>query len=215
MKYLGILIDWKTHIDLITLKISKTTGMIAKLRHFVPLSIIVNLYQSLIFPYLIYGISSWGQASQSTLDKLLLQKRAIRLINFSPKCEHAIPLFVNLDILPVHFLYVVCFLFNVCPKQGGSCSYLNLFTHVSDIHSYNTRSATTNKFYVMSSRLEQLKNSFSRFGVRLWNALPENIRQYASRNLFKKQIHETLVNIFKQENLYLTPSSILEIIKNL
>ena len=39
----------------------------------------------------------------------------------------------------------------------------NLFTHVSDIHSYNTRSETTNKFYVMSSLLEQLKNSLSRF----------------------------------------------------
>ena len=60
------------HIDLIALKVSKTISMIAKLRHFVPLSIIVKLYQSLIFPYLIYGISSWGQASQSTLDKLML-----------------------------------------------------------------------------------------------------------------------------------------------
>ena len=90
----------------------------------------------------------------------------------------------------------------------------NLFSHVSDIHSYNTRSATTNKFCVMSSSLEQLKNSFSRFGVRLWNALPENIEKSASGNLLKKQMHETLtcINIFKQENLYLTPSSILGII---
>ena len=76
VQYLGILIDknlnWKAHIDLIALKVRKTIGMIAnyKLRQFVPLSIIVKLYQSLIFPYLIYGISSWGQASQSTLDKL-------------------------------------------------------------------------------------------------------------------------------------------------
>ena len=90
----------------------------------------------------------------------------------------------------------------------------NLFTHVSDIHSYNPRSATTNKFCVMSSSLEQLKNSFSRFGVRLWNALPENIEKSASGNLLTKQMQETLtcINIFKQENLYLTPSSILEII---
>ena len=108
--------------------------------------------------------------------------------------------------------------------QGSVSTYLqlvvapapiqNLFTHVSDIHSYNTRSATTNKFCVMSSNLEQLKNLFSRFGVRLWNALPENIEKSASRNLLKKQMHETLtcIDILKQENLYLTPSSILEII---
>ena len=77
-------------------------------------------------------------------------------------------------------------------------------------------SATTNKSYDMSSRLGQIKNSFSWFGVQLsWNALPENIKNSASRDLFKKQIHKTLVNILKQENLYLTSSSILEIIKNL
>ena len=70
VKYLGILIDknlnWKAHIFLVAFKISKTIGMIAKLRLFVPRSIIVKLYYSLISPYLAYGISSWGQASQST-----------------------------------------------------------------------------------------------------------------------------------------------------
>ena len=84
MKYLGIFIDknpnWKVYIDLIALKISKAIGMIAKLRHFVPLSVLVKLYHSLISPYLLYGISSCGQASQSNLEKLLLlQKRALRL----------------------------------------------------------------------------------------------------------------------------------------
>ena len=70
--------------------------------------------------------------------------------------------------------------------------------------------------YIMPSRLDQLTNSFSRFGARLWNSLPDNIRKSDSRKLFKKQIHEKLINIFlKKENTYLTPSSILEIMKSL
>ena len=40
VKFLGILIDcnlkWKHHIDFISLKISKTIGILARLRHFVP-----------------------------------------------------------------------------------------------------------------------------------------------------------------------------------
>ena len=69
VKYLGIFIDkflnWKTHIDLITLKISKTIGIIARLRHFVPLSVTAKLYQSFILILILhYGISLWGQASQ-------------------------------------------------------------------------------------------------------------------------------------------------------
>jgi len=47
VKYLAILIDsnlsWKIHIECITLKISKTVGLIAKLRHFVPLHTLLNI----------------------------------------------------------------------------------------------------------------------------------------------------------------------------
>ena len=37
---------------------------------------------------------------------LLLQKRALRLMTFSNQNEHAMPGFLNLNILPVNFLYV-------------------------------------------------------------------------------------------------------------
>ena len=91
VNYLGILIDkclnCKTHMDF-----SKIVGMIAKIRHYVPLSVTIKLYQSLILPHLTYGISGWGQASQSNLEKLLrLQKRVLRLMTFSKKSENAIP----------------------------------------------------------------------------------------------------------------------------
>ena len=60
LKYLGILIDsnlsWKCHIDYICQKVSKTIGIIAKLRHFVPRHVLLTLNRSLIFPYLNYGI---------------------------------------------------------------------------------------------------------------------------------------------------------------
>ena len=67
----------------------------------------------------------------------------------------------------------------------------------------------------MSSRLDQLKNSFSWYGARLWNSLTDNIRKSDNRKLFKKQIHEKLINILKKENAYLIPSSILQTMKSL
>ena len=60
IKYLGVLIDenlsWKNHLDCVITKISKTIGMIAKLRHFVPSSVLTNIYKSLVLPYLTYGL---------------------------------------------------------------------------------------------------------------------------------------------------------------
>ena len=60
VKYLGILIDsslgWKFHIDSICKKIKKSIGILSKLRYFVSLKILVNLYFALIYPFLTYGL---------------------------------------------------------------------------------------------------------------------------------------------------------------
>jgi len=99
IKYHGNYIDknlsWKHHIDHIIIKVSRTVALIAKLRHFLPTHTLINIYQALIVPHLTYGLTVWGQACESYLDKLLkLQKRALRFIYFSDH-EHAIPFFVD------------------------------------------------------------------------------------------------------------------------
>ena len=98
-KYLGVLIDenlsWKNYLDCIITKISKTIGMIAKLRHFVPTSVLTNSYKFLILPYLSYGFLAWGNASKNYLNKMfVLQKRILRLIYFVDRKQNAIPLII-------------------------------------------------------------------------------------------------------------------------
>ena len=102
--FLGVLIDknltWGPHIDHIASKISKLVGIIVRLRHRVPLNAVLQIYRALIFPYTLYGVPVWGQASQCDLKKILiLQKRALRLIFFSSKRSHAIPLFCRFQHL--------------------------------------------------------------------------------------------------------------------
>ena len=61
--------------------ISKTIGLLSKLRHLVPSHTLISIYNSLIAPYLRYGLIVWGQANKTQLDKLLiLQKCALRFI---------------------------------------------------------------------------------------------------------------------------------------
>ena len=110
VKYLGVLIDstlaWRQHILFISSKISKSLGIISRLRHFVPTDTLLSIYQSLIQPYVTYGIAVRGQAAQTNQDKLLiLQKRALRLIHFAPYRSHAIQLFNHYNTLPLNFQY--------------------------------------------------------------------------------------------------------------
>ena len=80
-KYLGVLIDenlnWKSHVSHIKSKIKRGVGVISKLRHTVTKSILLNLYYSLIYPYLIYGLVAWGNPYDTTLNPLFnLQKKS-------------------------------------------------------------------------------------------------------------------------------------------
>ena len=63
IKYLGVLIDENLsrsyHIAHVASKISKSIGIISRIRHFVPLSTLHHIYRSLIQPYLMYGIVAW------------------------------------------------------------------------------------------------------------------------------------------------------------
>ena len=60
VKYLGSMIDsnlsWKYHIESICHKINKSIGIIAKIRHYVSRRVLLSVYNSLIVPYLTYGI---------------------------------------------------------------------------------------------------------------------------------------------------------------
>ena len=62
-------------------KIGKTVGIIARLRHFVPLDTLQTIYKALLSSYLLYGIVACGQAAKTYANQLfLLQKRALRLM---------------------------------------------------------------------------------------------------------------------------------------
>ena len=183
IKYLGVLIDkslsWKHHIDASATKISKNVGLIAKLRHYVPRKILLNLYKSLIHPYLTYSLPTWGQAGKMYLNKILiLQKRALRLLFFADVCDHAIPLFLEANVLPITFLYHECVasLMYDSNSNNAPINMLHLFKGTSSIHLYNTRSSTSRNLYVQNSRLEMPRRSSSRLGVRLWNEISCHMR---------------------------------------
>ena len=143
VKFLEVLIGnnltWRPHIDHIASKISKIVGIIARLRHHVPLNTLLQIYHSLIFPYMLYGVPVWGQASQCDLKKILtLQKHALCLIFFASKRSHAIPLFVASNILPINTFYfetVSTIMHDVSTRSTPTCkNILELFIHSSDVH---------------------------------------------------------------------------------
>ena len=206
VKYLGILLDsnlsWKLHIEYAALKISKIFGVIARLRHFVPLCTLLNIYSSLLFPYLSYGLAVWGQAAKTHLQKpLVLQKRVLRLMYFFEPRAHAVSLFITSNILPINMLYVETIsslMYDVsCLSVPSNIS--DLFTQVNKIHTNKTRSSSSGNFYIKSSSLSLNQKSFSRFGAKLWNSFQNKFRQLP-KSAFKKHVHDLLFLIMEAED---------------
>ena len=71
------------YIEYVALKISKIIGVIARLRHRVSLCTLLNIYRSLICPYMSNGLAALGKATKTHLQKVhVLQKRVLRLMYF-------------------------------------------------------------------------------------------------------------------------------------
>ena len=204
----GVLIDknltWKYHIDYIASKISRgVSGIIARLRHSVPLNTLIQIYRSLIFPYTYYGIAAWGQAAQIYLRKVfILQKRALRLMFFAGNRSHAIPLFVSANVLPLNMLYfeTVCSLMHDISTNSAPQNICDLFTCSSDVHTCNTRCSDAGNLDVNKSRLSIQLHSFCIFGVMLWNCLKPDLRKLR-KTPFKHKIHQFLLAVLGNEDV--------------
>ena len=88
IKYLGVIIDstlsWKDHICNLTKKLSRVIGVMFKLRPFVNLKIMRNVYHALFFSHIVYGIQVWGTVCDIHLKALqVLQNRIVRLITYN------------------------------------------------------------------------------------------------------------------------------------
>ena len=118
-KFLGVHIDqdlnWKQHTAEIAKKISKSLGILNRVKFILPRSSLITLYHTMIQPYLFYCNIIWGGASLLALNKLVcLQKRALRLITCSYFRSPSNPLFIKLSVMKlqdIHKYQTVMFLF--------------------------------------------------------------------------------------------------------
>ena len=111
-KFLGIHIHvddklkCNMHIDKVKSHISSSLFAINKIKHFAPKRIMKTLYYSMVYPYLIYGITLWGATYKSGVNKLIvMQKEVIRAVVSAKYNAHTDDLFNELGILKLDDVY--------------------------------------------------------------------------------------------------------------
>ena len=106
--FLGLTINeflnWRPHSAKIVNKISRTLGVMNKLKRYLPFSAMKLMYDSLVLSHLQFGISCWGFERDRILK---LQKRALRILTDSKYNAHTEPLFKELKLLKVKDIFNV------------------------------------------------------------------------------------------------------------
>ena len=105
IKYLGVYIDqhlhWGPQIKHINNKLAKNRGITTKLRCYVNLHTMKQLYYSFIYPYLTYAITSWGSACKTRLNRIRTKEnKFIRLLFFLHTVERMLRLTIIYWISP-------------------------------------------------------------------------------------------------------------------
>ena len=81
VKYLGVLLDnelsWEQHTKSVVKKLTIARGIISEVRHFAPLSVLRNVYFSIVYSHLQYGISVLGNCAAKYINKIQVQQNYI------------------------------------------------------------------------------------------------------------------------------------------
>ena len=151
-----------------------------KIRHFIPLRILKQIYFAFIHSHLTYDIIVWGATFPSYLTPLKsLQNRAIKLLSGASRFQSAQPLYKENNILSLNNLLsqeTAKFMYKFIHKQLP-VQFDNYFDNVHAIHKRSTRtSQMKNQLYIPRFRTNRLQRSIKYRGVKVWNNIPNEIK---------------------------------------
>jgi len=153
-------LKWTAHIDHISKKISRTNGILSKLKHTLPVFTLVNIYNALVLPHLNYGVFLWGWKNNKVNT---LQKKAIRIISHSRYNSHTSIVFKSLNLLKfgdICALHDLKLCYKIENRQSPE--------FFSQFHSSIARDDSTyhvNTRFSSNIRLPRLKHEFARNSI--------------------------------------------------
>jgi len=181
-KYLGFMIDenlsWKTHSNIIASKLSRSLGVLRRVKNLVSYKILRLLYFAIFYPYICYGCSLWASNFVSCYKKIQkIQNKAVKLLSPKTLFTHNInELYTKNQLFDISktrdyqvSIFTYKFINNILPS-----SFENFFSINCDLHSHNTRGASNlvHPFRNTARASFVIRN----FAPSVWDIIPIEIR---------------------------------------
>ena len=193
VKYLGVIFDdgfkWDDHVSYICKKISQAVGVLSKLRYYVDIKTLIEVYHSLVNSHLSYALMVWGAAGTTALSPIrILQNRAIRFISRASRYRRLDLDYINLRILKLDDMYqhsVIKFMHQYHNGQLPN-HFSNFFITPTINNRYNLRRANISDYCPIHCNKNLMHRSIRYVGPNAWTNLPLNIRNLKPAKLNKE-----------------------------
>lgn len=154
-----------------------------------------TLYFSLVQSRIEYGIIFWGNAYHTHLNPIIIQqKHLVRLISRKGKFESSLPLFINKKILPLKYLFVYKVLKMFYSKSGNM---------IPNDNTYRNKLRNAEKFLLPRPNNTFFTKSYSFLAPKMFNLLPNNIKNVNRGNLFAAKLKKWLLSLEEIDYLFL------------
>ena len=181
---------------------SRATGVLARVKHYLPKRVLFTIYNSLCLSHMSYAITVWGAAPPSTLDRLvILHKKGIRHVCGSKYNAHTDPLYLKMNTLKLTDLFRL------------NCVKLMFKKCHGTLHKYHSERLGT-KFELGTTQTRQkhdiiikernANSSINSINVKVgtvWNRLAFEIKdsKFKSIGTFNKHIKKSYISLYNTE----------------
>ena len=204
-KILGLTIDSRlTFYDHITNVRKLALWHLSTLRRIAPycnLNLRTIFYNSFLYPHFIYCSTVWSLKTKDSMEELLkLQKYAARTVLGKGPLTHSLPLFLELQWVPLPLQFKINKLLFVFKSLNNlSPTYLSTkFTLLSDNgNAVRTRHSDDNNIF-LPAHTSATSKTFSISGTKMWNSLNTDLKSIKSLLIFKSKLRESVLTKMQQ-----------------
>ena len=175
-------LNWNAHCEDLAKSLNSVIFLLRRLADKLSPNAVLTAFHATFLSRATYAIVCWGHSSSASLI-FSCQRRAVRAISGLGYRENCKDYFIKLKILTIPAIFILeCVVF--------------IHYHRDDFkvanHQYPTR--TVNNLVVPFSRLNVTRNVSNWWGIKFFNALPENVRNL-NRTVFKRSISRFLCKL--------------------
>lgn len=191
-KFLGLSLDnkltWKSQVDTICNKLNRFSYALYNLSKKVSRAAVLTAYHAYVTSTLRYGIMFWGNSTDRELV-FKAQKKCLRSVCSLKPTESCKSYFIELKILTFPCLYI----FEMAMYVKSNLNQFSVFNSVRQRHKIGNNQSKT---------ALRAKSAFG-MAPKVYNKLPDFIRQSDMQEFKKKLLHFLTYNAFYSVNEYL------------